>query len=103
MKIQEKDISLVMAFIENDCKSFTSVDVAKKSKAIFDKISKMLGKLKNGANFVIFEQLTNLGQIDASLSVTPIPWDWRGGNINISLYPGENGEPSLHRNGEHKK
>lgn len=93
MQIREYDKEIVKAFLMREGAQFPQ---SRDNPALYvDKVLPLLEKemLKypEGCNHFAIESLTNGGQVDSKLVLTPEPWNWKVTEISFYLPPVFNG------------
>lgn len=89
MKLKPEDMGIVTAFLEREAKDYRWKDEVQGPKDFIVKqlinIETEMAKYPKGANFAVLHSLTNMGQTQRSIALTPEPWCWEERDINFYL------------------
>ena len=84
MKIQERDLPIVKAFLEREALDYGNKVPQVFANFLLSEITEGLAQYEGKANYLILRSYGNAGCMNRSLILTPSPWDSKG-NVNVDL------------------
>jgi hypothetical protein len=84
--IRPGDVPVVNAFLLREAREFTR-DEGKVTEYIHSMTEKLDAFGDEGYDFVHIQSLTNMGQVNAELVLSPVNWDWKNGRLHLLLPP----------------
>lgn len=84
MRIQEKDLPIVKAFLEREAMDYGNKVMQVFANFLLSKIEEGLAQYEGKANYLIINSHSNMGFVNRSVMLTPNPWAFEG-NVVVEL------------------